>query len=204
MNSEQNFIFQHYGGSYNGCLKPGSFFVMFIRGSQKHGDTINHVVSDYISSINEPNIAYFFHTEPAPKVHVLQLGLGLLAGLIVITATFVVVRHRQENEKYAAVKDDDSGWSDIDESSVKKTNSSTKRKKLSTLNHSNTATALKNVTDNKDVSRSEIEISSTDDSVLDGTAESLNKMSGSQNKVLTKKLTSMKVEVLQGNCVYFS
>ena len=121
-----------------------------------------------------------------------------------ITATFVVVRHRQENKKYAAVKDDDSGWSDIDESSVKKTNSSTKRKKLSTLNHSNTATALKNVTDNKDVSRSEIEISSTDDSVLDGTAESLNKMSGSQNKVLTKKLTSMKVEVLQGNCVYFS
>ena len=172
---------------------------MFVRGSQKHGDAINHVVSDYISSINEPNIAHFFHTESAPKVHILQLGLGLLAGLIVISAAFVVViKRRVDGKKYIAVKDDGSASSEIDDFSIDKSHSSMKRKKLSKLSHSNSITTLKTVHSDKIISSIEKEMGLTDYSDSEETEESSNKESGSQNEGIAK-VSSQMVRILYGH-----
>ena len=173
---------------------------MFVRGSQKHGDAINHVVSDYISSINEPNIAHFFHTESAPKFHILQLGLGLLAGLIVISAAFVVVvKRRQDGKKYIAVKDGGSESSEIDEISIKKSHSSMKRKKSSKLSHSDTITTLKTgIKSDNIVSSCKKEVGLTDDSDSEGTEDSSNKKSGSQNEGMAKT-SSQTVRILRGH-----
>ena len=172
---------------------------MFVRGSQKHGDAINHVVSDYISSINEPNIAHFFHTESAPKIHILQLGLGLLAGLIVISAAFVVIiKRRQDGKKYIAVKDDGSASSEIDEFSIDKSQSSMKRKKLSKVSHSNTINTLKTVHSDKIISSIEKEMGLTDYSDSEETEESSNKESGSQNEGIAKT-SSQTVRILNGH-----
>ena len=175
---------------------------MFVRGSQKHGDAINHVVSDYISSINEPNIAHFFHTESAPKFHILQLALGLLAGLIVISAVYVVViKRRQDGKKYIAVKDGGSESSEIDEFSIKKSHSSMKRKKSSKLSHSNesnTITTQKTIKSDNIVSSSKKEVGLTDDSDSEGTEDSANKKSSSQNEGMAKT-SSQTVRILRGH-----
>ena len=179
-------LLQHYGGSFNGCLKPGSFFVLFVRGSIKNGNTLSHIVSDYISTVSEPDIAEFFHTEIEPKVQIMQLGIGLLAGVIVITATLVVfVKRRQRRHgkpKYSAVEDEGSGSSDIDEISVQRSlSSSAKRRKL----------VMQNPTDKKKVTATKVNSKTTQQDTLNTKScpSSSKKGKGSSSKNSTVKNT---------------
>ena len=117
-------ILQYYGGSFNGYLTPGSFFVMFVRGTIKQSNSLSHIVFDYISTLSEPDIAAFFHTETEPKIQIIQLGTALIVGVIVMTITFMVyIRRRRNNyeiSKHKALEDEGSRWSEVDEMSVKR------------------------------------------------------------------------------------
>jgi hypothetical protein len=119
---------------------------MFVRGSIKNGNSLSHIVSEYITSVREPGMAEFFHTETEPKVQIIQLGIGLIAGIIVITATFLeFIRRRYRNQKYSALEAERSGSSETDEIPKLRSNSSFVSKYTSKLQNDSDKKTDKNL-----------------------------------------------------------
>ena len=184
-------ILQHYGGSFNGQLTPGSFFVLFLRGTIRDGNALSHRTSNYISTLTEPKTANFFHTEMESELKITTFNKGLLIGIILSTVILLVLFRRRKYKKYkrARVSDEDSEYSENEETSVIRSLSSSEKRKKSAQHNSiekKIQNAPKVVTKNEGKAFSSISTKDTE-TVKKNPSKSVNSKKGSPTKNSTVK-----------------